>query len=236
MSKKYFSFIFYSGVILVCILFLPSLFMPKKIVIFGGKILGHWSKFCVKFLLSTEIRIIGKENILENQNFFIACTHQSEFETFYLQSIFNGPKFILKKELISIPIFGWYLRKIGSIPVERNKISKEKMNLMDTIKNSSYDNRPIVIFPQGTRTDPQDRPDFKKGVARIYDELNISCLPVVINSGEIWPKTGNLARNKKITISILKPIKPGLRNKEFLVSLQNTMYEVLNKTSNLSSA
>ena len=214
MSKKYFSFIFYSGVILVCILFLPSLFMPKKIVIFGGKILGHWSKFCVKFLLSTEIRIIGKENILENQNFFIACTHQSAFETFYLQSIFNGPKFILKKELISIPIFGWYLRKIGSIPVERNKISKEKMNLMDTIKNSSYDNRPIVIFPQGTRTDPQDRPDFKKGVARI----------------------GNLARNKKITISILKPIKPGLRNKEFLVSLQNTMYEVLNKTSNLSSA
>jgi len=142
----------------------------------------------------------------------------------------------LKKELINIPIFGWYLRKIGSIPVERNKISKEKMNLLETIKNSSYDNRPIVIFPQGTRTDPQERPNFKKGVARIYDELNINCLPVVINSGEVWPKTGNLTRNKKITISILQPIKPGLGNKEFLVSLQNTMYEVLNKNSSPSSA
>ena len=234
MSKKYFSFIFYSGVILVCILFLPSLFMPKKIVIFGGKILGHWSKFCLKLFLSTKIEIIGKENILNSEKFFIACTHQSAFETFYLQAIFKGPKFILKKELIKIPIFGWYLKKIGSIPVERNKISKEKINFVESIKISSQDNRPIVIFPQGTRTNPNDRPDFKKGVARIYQELNISCLPVTINSGEVWPKNGNLSKNKKITITILRPIKPGLEGKLFLNSLQNTMYDVLNKTSSPS--
>ena len=236
MTKKLFSIFFYSGVILVCIVFLPSLLMPKNITIFGGKILGHWSKFCLKLFLSTKIEIIGKENILNSEKFFIACTHQSAFETFYLQAIFKGPKFILKKELIKIPIFGWYLRKIGSIPVERNKISKEKINFVDTIKISSKDNRPIVIFPQGTRTNPNDRPDFKKGVARIYQELNISCLPVTINSGEVWPKNGNLCKNKKITITILKPIKPGLEGKQFLNILQNTMYDVLNKTSSPSSA
>ena len=236
MTKKLFSIFFYSGVILVCIIFLPSLFMPKNIAIFGGKILGHWSKFCLKLFLSTKIEIIGKENILNSEKFFIACTHQSAFETFYLQAIFKGPKFILKKELIKIPIFGWYLKKIGSIPVERNKISKEKINFVDTIKISSKDNRPIVIFPQGTRTNPNERPDFKKGVARIYQELNINCLPVTINSGEVWPKNGNLSKNKKITITILKPIKPGLEGKLFLNSLQNTMYDVLNKTSNPSSA
>jgi len=234
MTKKFFSIFFYSGVILVCIIFLPSLFMPKNIAIFGGKILGHWSKFCLKLFLSTKIEIIGKENILNSEKFFIACTHQSAFETFYLQAIFKGPKFILKKELIKIPIFGWYLKKIGSIPVERNKISKEKINFVDSIKISSQDNRPIVIFPQGTRTNPNDRPDFKKGVARIYQELNISCLPVTINSGEVWPKNGNLSKNKKITITILKPIKPGLEGKLFLNSLQNTMYDVLNKTSSPS--
>ena len=184
MNKKIFSIVFYSGVILVCIIFLPSLIMPKNIVIFGGKLLGYWSKFCLKFFLSAKIEIIGKENILNNEKFFIACTHQSAFETFYLQALFKGPKFILKKELIKIPIFGWYLKKIGSIPVERNKVSKEKIHFLDTIKISSRDNRPIVIFPQGTRTDPSDRPDFKKGVARIYQELNINCLPVIINSGE----------------------------------------------------
>ena len=236
MTKKLFSIFFYSGVILVCIVFLPSLLMPKNITIFGGKILGHWSKFCLKLFLSTKIEIIGKENILNSEKFFIACTHQSAFETFYLQAIFKGPKFILKKELIKIPIFGWYLKKIGSIPVERNKISKEKINFVDSIKISSQDNRPIVIFPQGTRTNPNERPDFKKGVARIYQELNINCLPVTINSGEVWPKNGNLSKNKKITITILKPIKPGLEGKLFLNSLQNTMYDVLNKTSSPSSA
>ena len=236
MTKKLFSIFFYSGVILVCIVFLPSLLMPKNITIFGGRILGHWSKICLKLFLSTKIEIIGKENILNSEKFFIACTHQSAFETFYLQAIFKGPKFILKKELIKIPIFGWYLKKIGSIPVERNKISKEKINFVDSIKISSQDNRPIVIFPQGTRTNPNDRPDFKKGVARIYQELNISCLPVTINSGEVWPKNGNLSKNKKITITILRPIKPGLEGKLFLNSLQNTMYDVLNKTSSPSSA
>ena len=236
MTKKLFSIFFYSGVILVCIVFLPSLLMPKNITIFGGKILGHWSKLCLKLFLSTKIEIIGKENILNSEKFFIACTHQSVFETFYLQAIFKGPKFILKKELIKIPIFGWYLKKIGSIPVERNKISKEKINFIDTIKILSQDNRPIVIFPQGTRTNPNERPDFKKGVARIYQELNINCLPITINSGEVWPKNGNLSKNKKITITILKPIKPGLEGKLFLNSLQNTMYDVLNKTSSPSSA
>ena len=236
MSKKIFSIIFYSGVVLVLIIFLPSLVMPKSISIFGGKILGYWSKFCVTFFLSANVRVIGKENILSNEKFFIACTHQSAFETFYLQAIFKGPKFILKKELIKIPIFGWYLKKIGSIAVERNKISKEKINFLDQIKISSQDNRPIVIFPQGTRTEPYERPNFKKGVARIYNELNINCLPVTINSGEMWPKNGELKKNKNITITILKPIKPGLESKEFLDSLQSAMYEVLNKTSNPSSA
>ena len=236
MSKKFFLIIFYSGVILVCILFLPSLIMPKNVTIFGGKLLGYWSYFCLRFLLSTKIVITGEENILKNENFFIACTHQSVFETFYLQAIFKGPKFILKKELIKIPIFGWYLKKIGSIPVDRNKISKDKINFLDKIKISAQDSRPIVIFPQGTRTEPQERPNFKKGVARIYDELNINCLPVIINSGEVWPKNGGLNKNQKITVSILKPIGPGLESKEFLSFLQNKMYDILNKTSNPSSA
>ena len=236
MSKRTFSIIFYSGVVFVCIIFLPSLIMPKSVTIFGGKLLGYWSKFCIKFFLATNIKIIGKENILINEKFFIACTHQSAFETFYLQAIFQGPKFILKKELTKIPIFGWYLKKIGSIAVERNKVSKENINFLNQIKVSSQDKRPIVIFPQGTRTEPHERPSFKKGVTRIYNELNIHCLPVTINSGEVWPKNGDLKRKGNITISILKPIKPGLESDEFLNSLQNTMYDVLNKTSNPSSA
>ena len=237
MFKNYiFSFFFFSGIIVISIIFLPSFFLPQNIVIFGGKLMGYWTSFCLKFFLSTQILIKGTENVIKNEKFFIAASHQSMFETFFLQTIFNSPIFILKKELLSIPIFGWYLKKIGSIAVERNKISKEKMDFLHQVKVSSQDNRPIVIFPQGTRTEPFARPNFKKGVARIYNELNINCLPVTINSGEMWPKNGDLKKNKNITITILKPIRPGLEGKEFLNSLQSTMYEVLNKTSSPSSA
>ena len=91
------------------------------------------------------------------------------FETFYLQTIFNSPIFILKKELLQIPLFGWYLKKIGSISIKRNKISKDNLSFFDDIsKVVSKSNRPIVIFPQGTRVLPTERPEFKKGVSRIY--------------------------------------------------------------------
>jgi 1-acyl-sn-glycerol-3-phosphate acyltransferase len=99
-----------------------------------GKLMGYWTGFCLKFFLSTKIIIKGKENIIKNEKFFIAASHQSMFETFYLQTIFNSPVFILKKELLTlIPIFGWYLKKIGSISIKRNKITKDNLGFFDDI-------------------------------------------------------------------------------------------------------
>ena len=220
-----FSIFFFSGIILICIIFLPSLFLPQNIVLFGGKIMGHWSAVCLRFFLSTKIIIKGKENIIKNEKFFIASSHQSMFETFYLQTIFNSPVFILKKELIKIPIFGWYLKKIGSIYIDRNKVTKENLGFFDQI---SYliksSNRPLIIFPQGTRLAPDDRTPFKKGASRIYDELKIKCQPVAINSGNVWPKKGKLKPNKNLTISILKPIESGINKDVFLKNLQNNIY------------
>ena len=220
-----FSIFFFSGIILICIIFLPSLFLPQNIVLFGGKIMGHWSAICLRFFLSTKIIIKGKENIIKNEKFFIASSHQSMFETFFLQTIFNSPVFILKKELLKIPIFGWYLKKIGSIYINRNRITKENLGFFDQI---SYlirsSNRPLIIFPQGTRLTSDDRTPFKKGASRIYDELKIKCQPIAINSGYIWPKKGHLNSNLKLTISILKPIESGLNKDIFLQNLQNNIY------------
>ena len=220
-----FSIFFFSGIILICIIFLPSLFLPQNIVLFGGKIMGHWSAICLRFFLSTKIIIKGKENIIKNEKFFIASSHQSMFETFFLQTIFNSPVFILKKELLKIPVFGWYLKKIGSIYIDRNKVTKENLGFFDQI---SYliksSNRPLIIFPQGTRLPSEDRTPFKKGASRIYDELKIKCQPVAINSGNVWPKKGKLKPNKNLTISILKPIESGLNKDIFLQNLQDNIY------------
>ena len=120
--------------------------------------MGYWASFCVKFFLSTKLVVKGRENIINNKKFFIAVSHQSMFETFFLQTIFNSPVFILKKELLIIPIFGWYLKKIGSISIKRNKISKENLSFYDDIsKQINTTDRPLIIFPQGTRLPPADR-------------------------------------------------------------------------------
>tara|TARA_B110000003_G_scaffold257769_1_gene276356 strand:- start:3100 stop:3765 length:666 start_codon:yes stop_codon:yes gene_type:complete len=216
------------GIIIISIIFLPSLFLHQKIVLIGGKIMGHWSAICLKIFLSTKIIIKGKENIINDKKFFIASSHQSMFETFFLQTIFNSPVFILKKELLQIPVFGWYLRKIGSISINRNKTTKENLGFFNQISNLiNKSDRPLIIFPQGTRLDPEDRQQFKKGAARIYDQLKIKCQPIAINSGYVWPKKGLLKSNLKLTISILKPIDAGLDKENFLRILQEKVYSEL---------
>ena len=224
-----FSIFFFSGIIIISLIFLPAFFLPQTVVIFGGKLMGYWTSFCLKLFLSIKIIIKGKENIVQNEKFFIAASHQSMFETFYLQTIFDSPIFILKKELLQIPFFGWYLKKIGSISIKRNKVTKDNLGFFEEISNKmTSSKRPIIIFPQWTRVLPDERPPFKKGVSRIYKELKITCQPVAINSGYVWPKRGYKNSNKIIIISILKPIKSGLSKEEFIKTLENNIYSELN--------
>ena len=227
-KNSIFSIFFFTGIIIISLFFLPAFFLPQKVVLFGGKLMGHWTSFFLKFFLSTKIIIKGTENIISNEKFFIAASHQSMFETFYLQTIFNSPVFILKKELLLIPIFGWYLKKIGSISIKRNKITKDNLGFFDDIsKIVTNSKRPLIIFPQGTRVLPDERQPFKKGASRIYEKLKITCQPVAINSGYVWPKKGPKLSNKTITISILKPIAAGLSKEEFLNNLEKNIYEEL---------
>ena len=190
--------------------------------------MGYWTSICLRLFLSTEILVKGHENIIKNEKFFIASSHQSMFETFFLQTIFNSPVFILKKELLTIPVFGWYLKKIGSISIKRDKISKDNLGFFNrvskTVLNSS---RPLLIFPQGTRVLPSERPPLKKGAARIYKNLKVACQPVAINSGYVWPKNGKKKPGRTITVSILPIINRGLETNKFLKILEEKIYSEL---------
>tara|TARA_B100001093_G_scaffold474675_1_gene499567 strand:- start:1336 stop:2037 length:702 start_codon:yes stop_codon:yes gene_type:complete len=229
MVKSYiFSFFFFFGIIIISILFIPSLFLPQKFVIFGGKLMGYWTNFCLKFFLSTKILIKGTENIIKKEKFFIAASHQSMFETFFLQTLFNSPVFILKKELLFIPIFGWYLKKIGSISIERGKVTKNNLDFFEKIYESVLNSdRPLIIFPQGTRVLPNERPPFKKGVAKIYEKLNIACQPVAINSGNVWPKNAKKIPGRTITVSVLPQINKNLQKDQFIRNLEEKIYQEL---------
>ena len=225
-----FKFFFYFGTILICILFIPALFLPQRIDLIGGKILGHWIKFCLYIFLAVKINIKGIENIPINKNFFIASLHQSLFETFFLQTIFNSPVFILKKELLKIPLFGWHLKKIGSISIDRDKINKENLGFYEKIISvTTKTKRPILIFPQATRTPLNEKIPFKKGVSKIYEKLNFICLPVALNSGDVWPKSGRLKSNKTITVSILNQIPSGMEPLEFQKKIEEDLYQELER-------
>ena len=179
----------YSGITVVFLVALPSLFLPSKITLLFGKFLGHYVVFLVRIFLKTKVEFKGIENIPKDKKYFVASAHQSMFETFALQSVLDYPVFILKKELLKIPLFGLYLKKIKSIEIVRDTTTKDNLNFFDKVANIiKNETRPLLIFPQGTRVNVDDEVPFKKGVGRIYEALNISCVPIALNSGHYWPK------------------------------------------------
>ena len=220
-----FNLFLYTGIIFIFLLALPTLFLPPKFTLLFGKFLGHYVIFIVRFLLNVKVEIKGIENIPKTEKFFVASAHQSMFETFALQAVLDFPIFILKKELLKIPLFGLYLKKIRSIEIVRDTTTKDNLNFFEKVAAViSAGNRPLLIFPQGTRVKTNETVPFKKGVGRIYEALNISCLPIALNSGNVWPKKGILKYPGKITISLLQPIKPGLNRDEFVKFVENKIY------------
>ncbi len=227
-----FNFFLYVGIIFIFLIALPSLLLPSKVTLLFGKFLGYYVIFIVKFFLNTKIEIKGKDNIPKTEKYFIASAHQSMFETFALQAIFNYPVFILKKELLKIPLFGLYLKKINSIEITRDTVTKDNLNFFEKVAAVvKKESRPLLIFPQGTRVKTNEKIPFKKGVGRIYETLNISCVPIALNSGNVWPKKGIIKYPGKITISLMEPIKPGLNKDEFIKSLEEKIYSEIENIS-----
>ena len=227
-----FNIFLYAGIVFVFLIALPTLLLPPICTLLFGRFLGHYVIFIVKVFLNTEVEIKGKENIPKNEKYFVASAHQSMFETFALQAVLDYPVFILKKELLKIPLFGLYLKKIKSIEIVRDTTTKDNLNFFEKVASIiKNENRPLLIFPQGTRLKPDEKVPFKKGVGRIYETLNISCIPIALNSGYVWPKKGIIKYPGKIIISILEQIKPGMNRDEFTKNLEDKIY---NEIKNIS--
>ena len=227
-----FNLFLYTGIVTVFLIALPTLILPPKFTLSFGKFLGHYVVFIVRIFLSTEVEFKGIENIPRKEKYFVASAHQSMFETFALQSVLAYPVFILKKELLKIPLFGLYLKKIKSIEIVRDTTTKDNLNFFDKVATVvKNEKRPLLIFPQGTRVKIEDETPFKKGVGRIYKALDIACVPVALNSGKVWPKQGIIKYPGKITVSFLKAIEPGLNKDDFIKKLENEIYKEIKNIS-----
>ena len=225
-----FNIFLFVGLIAIFILAIPTLVLPSKFTIFFGRVSARYIVVLLKIILNTSVIFHGVENLKKVDNFFVASAHQSMFETFALQIPLDAPIFILKKELLSIPLFGWYLRKIGSITIIRETTTKENLNFFEKVKDRiNKSKRPLLIFPQGTRVKLDEHPPFKKGVGRIYKALSLPCVPVALNTGKVWPKNSFMKYTGDIHISFLEPIMPGKENDEFIKEIENKIYTEIKK-------
>ena len=217
-----FNVAFYLVLFVYLIAALPTLVMPRGALLWLVK---NWSAVNLWMLrvicgLACEFRGIEK---IPPGAVLVASKHQSLWETFALISILKDPAYILKRELIWIPFFGWCAWKAGMIPVDRGKGSQALSDMTARAAVETAKGRQIIIFPEGTRRAPGAEPKYKFGVAYLYNELGIPCLPVALNSGLFWPRRSFMRYPGVVRVEFLDPIPPGLDRQVFFDKLQNDL-------------
>ena len=221
-----FNFFTYVGISVACILSLPTLLLPrKKFLSKISYLLGFYLIFLTKAILKTKIEFIGMEKMPKDKKFFIASAHQSMLETFLYNFLIPDCTFVIKKELLSIPLYGFYLKKLEYVSIDRGKTTKDNIDSFAQIFGKIQEsNRTLIIFPQGTRVPPDEQPMLKKGASRIYQGLNISCVPVKLNTGSVWPRNSFYKYPGKIIFEFKDSIEPGLDSVTFTKELENKIY------------
>lgn len=217
-----FNLCFYANTILHMILCLPVLVLPRPML---WRAVGSWTAvnlWLLRKICGIRFEFRGTERIPAGP-LLVAAKHQSSGETYALLGLFADPAYVLKRELMWIPVFGWYCLKARMIPVNRGARAGVMAAMARRAREEIARGRQIIIFPEGTRRAPDAPPSYKYGVAFLYGELGVPCLPVALNSGLYWPRRSWHMRPGVIQVEILDPIPPGLHPDAFLARLQNEL-------------
>lgn len=214
-----FNVYFYVNIVLWLILLIPFGFLPPETLWRGIAAWSRLNAFMAKHIAGIEVEFRGLENRPDGPA-IIASKHQSAWETVCLLHIFRQPAFILKRELTHIPLFGWYVGRIGMIPVDRGKGHSALRDMVARATAVAATGRQILIYPEGTRRAPGAEPAYKYGVAQLYRQLDLPCVPVALNSGLFWPRRGFIRRPGRIIVEFLAPIPPGMERDAFFQLLQ----------------
>ena len=218
-----FTLCFYLNLIGHMVLFAPFVAFGREGVVWW--VTKSWAKtslWLLKVITGTRAEFAGRENIPAGPA-LIAAKHQAFWEVFALVPEFDRPTFILKKELMKIPLFGWYARKLGMIPVDREKRGAALQSILVGATSAVADGRQIIIFPEGTRTAPGAEPDYKPGVHFLYAQLGVPLVPVALNSGVFWPRDSFVRRAGTVTAEFMPPLPPGLDRHQVLRGLKGAI-------------
>lgn len=217
-----------AGMHIIC---LPLLLAPASVVHAAGKFWIAGALWLLKLCVGLGVREIGTEN-LPSQPALFAAKHQSAWETLYLSWRLNHPAFVLKKELLMIPLFGWFLKRVGMIAIDRSGKAAALKKMVADAKAIFAQGRPVIIFPEGTRVAPGDTRPYQPGIAALYAQLDVPVVPVALNSGRFWGRKAILKKPGTITIEYLPAIPPGLDRKTFMRELESRIEGAATRLAN----
>jgi 1-acyl-sn-glycerol-3-phosphate acyltransferase len=213
-----FNVLFYLNLVLYIIAAIPTFALPRRAFMTLAKAWGRTSNWLLRAVAGIRVEYRGLEKIPPGA-LIVASKHQSVWETFTLVTLFDDPTYIVKRELMWIPLFGWYLWKSNMIPVERTR-GGAMAAMLERARSELARGRQIIIFAEGTRTAPGAPPAYRSGFANLYAATNVPCVPVALNSGQFWPRRKFLRYPGTIVLEVLDPIPPGLDKETFAARVQ----------------
>ncbi len=210
---------FYLWSVFMNVLWIPSLALPGGATELGQTYWARGINVLLRLVAGIRVEIRGQENVPQGP-VLMAAKHQSAWDTMIFHIITHHPAMVMKKELLAVPIYGWYCRKTKMVPIDRKQGVKSLRDMIAAAKEAAKDGRPIIIFPQGRRVAPGVSAPYLPGVAALYGPLGLPCVPIALNSGLFWKHRSFLKPPGTIVLEFLPPIPAGLKRKEFMAVLE----------------
>jgi 1-acyl-sn-glycerol-3-phosphate acyltransferase len=209
---------------ILSLIFLPVLVLPRGATIWLARSWSRATFWGLKAFAGIGFEIRG---VPPRGPVLVAAKHMSMWDTLALYLALDSPAIVLKRDLLYIPFYGWFLRKATAIPIDRSAGASALRKMSAAAKQVLAEGRPILIFPEGTRKKPGAPPDYKPGVAGLYALLEVPCVPVALNSGLYW--TGFIKKPGTIVLEFLQAIPPGLKRGAFMAELESRIETATNQ-------
>jgi len=207
---------------------IPTFLMPRSGIMTIARYWARSSIWLMRVICNIKVEYRGLEKIPKGP-LIVASKHQSMWETFALLQFFDQPLYILKRELKWIPLFGWYLIKSNMIGVNRSAGGRALLNMARRAGEEVRRGRQLIIFPEGTRTPVEAPPHYKTGIAQVYVDCGVPCLPVALNSGLFWPRRTFMRYPGTLVVEFLDPLPPGLSRREFIARVSTVVEDATNR-------
>jgi len=217
-----FNVAFHGWMVVACLTLSWTVLLPRPGMMAAIRWFLGTLAFLERVILGLRYEVRGRQNLPDGP-FLVAAKHQSAWETTKLLLLFDDPAIVLKRELTKVPVWGLFARKAELIPVDRGARGRAVASLLEGARKVVAKGRPIVIFPQGTRTAPGVYHNYRIGVGVLYDQLHLPIVPMALNSGLFWPRRAFIKRPGTIVVEFLPPIQPGLQRFEAMIELETRL-------------